>query len=54
MKYKSISCKGLLKLGTSELGNMGLNPNLDRDRVESWLNNMVPILAGDHTVNRQL
>ena len=40
----------MIKLGTSDLGNTGINPNLYRDRIDLWLNNTWTILAGDHTV----
>ena len=32
----------------------GVNPNLGRDRIDSWLNNMGPRLGGDHTVAGQI
>ena len=44
----------MLKLGTSELENMGLKPNLGRDMIDLLLNNTGPRLAGDHTVSRKL
>ena len=39
-KYQII--KGLIKLGTSELVKMGLNPKLGRDRIDSWLTIQYP------------
>ena len=44
----------LLKLGTSELGNIGINPNLGRYRIDSWLNNAGTRLDEDHMVASEL
>ena len=33
VQYKSVSCEGVLKLETSDMGNTGLKPNLSRYRI---------------------